>query len=265
MDIQQKLDSIQLRNEKLLKKTPAEHNADKVDEMYREVLHAKQVKDDAPDQLKDAEENYYKARYGDQYMDVQQKRYTAESKDVLQDMMDAHQRQMTELENRMKTYASSSSYFKNIEEVKQTWFDKIKKWIHQIQNSKASVNHRKTFYADQEKMNLSGWIRLENCILLSFVLVTVIMEREQLDNTKIGGMVALLCILFFTNTLFTWLRYLPKSLTFYTQWGYDPMESKLPWLLVMTFVVLGALSVVYVNSLTAFFNKLTLQPSSSTP
>ena len=54
MDIQQQLDSIQSKNEKTLNLTPAEQNANKVDEYYQEVLRAKTVNDNAPTKLKDA-------------------------------------------------------------------------------------------------------------------------------------------------------------------------------------------------------------------
>ena len=71
IDIQQKLDAIQQSNDELLNQTPSERNAAEVNEYYQEVLQAKTVKDHAPQQLKDAEERYYKARYGEKYMDVQ--------------------------------------------------------------------------------------------------------------------------------------------------------------------------------------------------
>ena len=82
------------------------------------------------------------------------------------------------------------------------------------------------------------------------------MDRREIKMKAIGC-TALLCILFFTDTLLTWLRYLPKSVTFYTQWGYDPMESKIPWLLVVVFVLFGAICVVYVRSITEFLENMT--------
>jgi hypothetical protein len=265
MDIQEKLDSIQASREKLLQQTPSEHNADKVNEYYQEVLQAKKVKDDAPDQLKDAEENYYKARFGDQYIDVKRQKYVSESKEVMQSMLKAHQEQLKDLDDRLQTYSSSRSYYKNMEEVEKTWLDKIKKWVHQIQDSQESMNNRNAFYAEQEQSSLSGWILFENAFLLSFIVVTIVTtamtykESEESSHEvmiKSIGIVALFCIVFFTNTFLSWLRYLPKSVTFYTQWGYDPMESKLPWVLIMVFVLFGTICVVYVDVITAFLDKM---------
>ena len=51
----------------------------------------------------------------------------------------------------------------------------------------------------------------------------------------------------------SWLRYLPKSVTYYTQWGYDPMESKVPWFLVISLVVFVAICIAYVDALSSFF------------
>jgi hypothetical protein len=265
MDLQQKLDSIQASREKLLKQTPSEHNADKVNEYYQEVLQAKRVNEDAPDQLKDAEENYYKARFGDQYADVKRQKYISESKDILQSMMKAHQAQLKDVDDKLQTYSASRSYYKNMEEVKQSWLDKIKKWVRQIQNLQASMNNRNAFYAEQENSNLSGWILFENAFLLSFIVVTIVTtamvykETEEYKHevmVKSIGIVALTCIVFFTNKFLSWLRYLPKSITFYTQWGYDPMESKLPWVLIMVFVLFGTICVVYVDVITAFLDKM---------
>lgn len=265
MDIQQKLDSIQASREKLLQQTPSEHNADTVNEYYQEVLQAKKVNEDAPIQLKDAEENYYKARFGDQYIDVKRQKYVSESKEVMQSMLKAHQEQLKDLDDRLQTYSASRSYYKNMEEVKKTWLDKIKKLVKKIQDSQASMNNRNAFYAEQEQSSLSGWILFENTFLLTFIVVTIVTtamtykESEESSHEvmiKSIGIVALLCIIFFTNIFLSWLRYLPKSVTFYTQWGYDPMESKLPWVLMMVFVLFGTICVVYVDVITAFLNQM---------
>lgn len=265
MDLQQKLDSIQANREKLLQQTPSEHNADKVNQYYQEVLQAKKVNEDAPDQLKDAEENYYKARFGDQYADVKRQKYISESKDVLQSMMKTHQEQLKDVDDKLQTYSASRSYYKNMEEVKQTWLDKIKKLVKQIQDSQASMNNRNAFYAEQENANLSVWILFENVFLLSFIVVTIVTTAMSYTETeeykhevmvKSIGIFALTCIVFFTNTFLSWLRYLPKSVTFYTQWGYDPMESKLPWVLIMFFVLFGTICVVYVDVISAFLDQM---------
>lgn len=255
-DIQNKLDAIQNRNEELVKQTPAEYNASKVKGYYEDLLQAQRIKDEAPNQLKSAEENYYKARFGDKYMDVLIEKYTAESKEVLQTMMDAHQRQLTEVNYKIKTYAASMTYFNNINEVKKTWMDKVKKWIQQIQKSRASLNNRNTFYAEQEQANLSNWILYENCFLISFIIVTILLGYSQLTTVKMIGLVALVCIVFFTNTVLSWLHYLPKSVTYYTQWGYDPMESKVPWFLLIALVLFGTLCIVYVDVIRSFLTNM---------
>lgn len=259
IDIQQQLDAIQKRNEELMKQTPAERNAAEVNEYYQEFLQAQTVKDHAPQQLKEAEERYYKARYGDKYLDVQLQKYTSESREVLQSMMDAHQEQLTKVDDKIKTYTSTATYLKNMEEVQQVWLMKTKKWVDDINRTSASLNNRNTFYTDEEQSQLSYWILFENCILISFILVTIVFTFMNPSDIKMKviGCIALSCILFFTNTLLTWLRYLPKSITFYTQWGYDPMESKIPWLLVVLFVLFGTICVVYVRAITEFLENMT--------
>ena len=54
----------------------------------------------------------------------------------------------------------------------------------------------------------------------------------------------------------TWLRYLPKSITYYTQWGYDPMESKIPWFLLISLLFFVTLCIVYVDTISAFMNEM---------
>lgn len=259
IELQQQLDAIQKRNEELMNQTPAERNADEVNKYYQDFLQAKTVKDQAPQQLKDAEEKYYKARYGDKYMDVQLQRYTSESREVLQAMMNAHQEQLQKLDTKIKTYTSTATYLKNMEEVQKVWLLKTKKWVDDINRSNVRLNHRNTFYTDEEQQQLSGWILFENCILISFILVTIVLTMRDRTEIKMKaiGCIALTFILFFTNTVLTWLRYLPKSVTFYTQWGYDPMESKIPWLLVVAFVLFGTVCVVYIQAITEFLENMT--------
>jgi hypothetical protein len=260
IDIQQKLDLIEASNQELLNQTPAQLNSKEVTKYYQELLQARTVKDHAPQQLKDAEEKYYKARYGDKYLDVLQKKYETESKEVLKTMMDAHQDQLTKLTDKIETFTATATYFKNIDEVQQTWLMKTKKWVDGINKANASLNNRNTFYADEEQDQLSYWILFENCILLSFIVVTIaltVMGKKEDLQMKIIGCTALACIVFFTNTFLTWLRYLPKSVTFYTQWGYDPMESKVPWLLMLIFVLFGAICVVYITAITEFLENMT--------
>jgi hypothetical protein len=269
MDIQQKLDSIQVNREKKLDQTPSEHNANKVNELYKEVIYAKKINEDAPENLKEAEINYYKARFGDRYKDVQRQRYSAESKEVMKNMVDAHQAQLKQFNEKIETYVSSRSYLKNLGEVKQTWFDKIKKWIKQIKDSRASINNRNTFYAEQEQANLSSWILFENCIFVAFIIVTLITQYNEPEN-KIARFVIMGCILIillFTNTLLNLLRDLPKSMTFYTQWGYDPMESKVPWILICVLILIIAAFFVYVDKLSQFLihMKSTITSLRSTP
>jgi len=268
IDIQQKLDLIEASNEELLNQTPSQRNSKEVNKYYQELLQARTVKEHAPEDLKAAEERYYKARYGDQYMNVLQKKYEAESKVVLEKMMNAHQDQLNIVDDKIKTFKATDIYLKNIEEVKKMWLFKTKDWVDKINHSSASLNNRNTFYADEEQSQLSYWILFENCILFSFVLVTIVLmvmgDKNEI-KMKVIGSTALLCILFFTNTLLTWLRYLPKSVTFYTQWGYDPMESKVPWLLVVLFVLFGTICVVYVRVITEFLENMTDRWNGRTP
>jgi len=190
-------------------------------------------------------------------MDIMTQKYTAESKEVLKTMMDVHQEQLTKLDDKIKTYTSTATYLKNMEEVQKVWLLKTQKWVDDINRSNVSLNNRNTFYTDEEQQQLSYWILFENCILISFILVTVVFMNRSEIKMKVIGCIALTCIVFFTDTLLTWLRYLPKSVTFYTQWGYDPMESKIPWLLVVVFVLVGAVCVVYVRAITEFLENMT--------
>jgi len=268
IDIQQQLDAIQQRNDALLKQTPAERNAAEVNEYYQEFLQAQTVNDHAPQQLKEAEEKYYRARYGDKYMDVLQQKYTAESRDVLESMMETHQAQLKKLDDTINTYTSTATYLKNMEEVQNVWLDKTKNWVNDINRSNVTLNHRNTFYTDEAHDKLWYLILFENCILITFVVVTIVFTfmRDRSDiKMKSIGCAALLCIVFFTDTLLSWLRYLPKSVTFYTQWGYDPMESKIPWLLVVLFVLFGTICIVYVRAITEFLENMTDRWNGQTP
>jgi hypothetical protein len=243
MDIQEQLDIIEQRRLKFLNETNDEKNTQLIKDSYDEYISAKQINDSSSEQLEEAEINYYKAKYGINYIDKLKEKYKSESTQMIKDKLKAHQDQLSLLNESLNTYKNSEKYSKSINEIKAMHLAKIKSLIQKIRLSNAHTNQQKTFYTEQEEDVINSYIITFNCFIGLFTLCCI---YYNLRNPKrlIIVTIFLLSIIFILKPLI----YLIKSLfKVQFQFGYDPMKSKLPWILYAFFVLLAIWFWVYID------------------
>ena len=118
--------------------------------------------------------------------------------------------------------------------------NKIKEKIGQVRKDGINTNYRKTYYAEMAEQNLSIWIVVCQCILLAFVMTIGLEYRKVINNPIIWGtMLAIIVFIFSLNFIISLLVKIPTSLSVYTEWGHDPNEPKLYWLI---FIPVGLLT-----------------------
>jgi hypothetical protein len=233
MGIQEQLDFIEQQKKDLLEMTPAEHKTDEIRKLFHEVENAKRVQKEAPDDVINAETKYYKARYGSQYLEKQLQTYTIEGRTVRADMVQAHEKLLSEMDQSLSYYDSQQAFLKNIGEVQLTLYTSIQKSLRKIRKSETSTNNRKTFYTEQQETRLSFWVLVCDCIIISQVGLLGLEYKETKEQKLILKMVGFLVSIFLLSTILTWLGKIPKTIQVYLGWGYDPLESKIPWFFIV--------------------------------
>jgi hypothetical protein len=231
MDIQAKLDSIQEQKESLLNLTPAQHKSKNLTKLYQDVVNARSTEQDAPVSVKEAERRYYIARDGpDGYVEQMKKAFSNEARTVRQEMLSKHADQMNNITKALQYYDSVRSYLKNIAEVLSSILQDIKTSLEKIRNSQVDTNNRKSYYMEQEQRHILTWILVFNCFIFSYACILLVKFRDQLKKPIISGTIAVLFSFVFLLPFFVNLfMKIPSQWNVYTEWGFDPTESKRQW------------------------------------
>jgi hypothetical protein len=234
MDIQSKLDSIQEQRQTLLTLTPTQQISKNLSKLYVNVVEARDTEKNAPMHVKETERRYYKAKYGADYKYHLKSQFVKESRELRQKMIDEHLNQLGEMDKSLSVYDSVRTYLQNITEVHSVILTQIKKWLDKIRRSDINTNNRKSFYMEQEQKNISTWILVCNCFILAYCGSILFEYREDLKTPIIAGtLVTLLSVVFLLPFIVKMIVKLPRSVNVYTEWGYDPTESKTPWMVMI--------------------------------
>ncbi len=252
INLESGLNAVKKKRQEEVNKTPDDYKNEKEQELYTRMVQAQKTEENASSNTAIAEENWKKQKYGARYQDVQLKTYVYQSQKLSADMLNSHKKQLQELDDKLKTYSSTITYSNNLEEVKQTLFNNIQELVKQIQGSTASLNNRTTYYTEKSYLYLSRLILVENVFLIAYLIIMFL----DFKNVSHKELVIILFILFFSDLFLTLLHKIPNSITTYTQWGYDPIESKMPWFLTMFILVCFAGFLTYIQTINEFFTNL---------
>lgn len=246
MDIQEKLDSIQQRKQELLNMRPDEKQTKEIKTTYDTYISAKEINEYAPSQLEEAKVSYYKAKYGVNYKDKLKEQYKVESKDIADAKLKEHESQMGQLNDTLNNYKNSEEYSKHINEIKAVHLAKIKSLIQKIRLSDAHTNQQKTFYTEQEEDVINSYIITLNWFIGLFTIYYIFDQRSNIRPVMIAETIFLISIIFLKPLLY----FSKVDLQF--QFGYDPMKSKVPWILWVFFILLLIWLWVYLDLFTMF-------------
>lgn len=231
MDLQAKLDLIQEKKQAVLNKTPDEHKADNIEKLYAEVLEARSAAKNAPFRVASLEKKYYTYRYGENgYTQHLTDQGVKDGRTMRNEMLAKHTAQIESLDQSLSYYDSVRVYLANMAEVQTTLLTRIKTLLDKVRTSQVETNYRKSYFMEQVQTSLNTRIVLCNIFILSYIAVIGFQYRDQLQNKTISGtLLALFVVVFGLSYLIQWVTYLPISLNVYTEFGYDPTESKQQW------------------------------------
>jgi hypothetical protein len=246
MDIQSKLDSIQEHRQNILTLSPNQQISKKMAKLYLHVVEARDTEKNAPIHVKETETRYYQYKYGPDYKNYLKTQFIKDGRLLRQQMMDKHISQLNELNKSLSVYESVRTYLQNITEVKNSILTKIKELLNKIRRANVSTNNRKSFYIDQEQNNLAAWIIVCNCFILSYISIIVYYYIDKITDIKVAStIILLLSVVFLLPYIVNVIVKLPTSVNVYTEWGYDPTESKTPWLIAIPIGLLALYGMVY--------------------
>jgi len=244
MDIQEKLDSIERKRQDFLNQTIAEKNTQLIKESYDEYVSAKEINAYAPKQLDQAETNYFKAKYGIDYIDKQKEKYKTETLQMTKDKLKAHQEQMAKLNETLDNYKNSEKYSKSINDVKGMHLANIKTLIKKIRLSDVDTTEQKAFFKQKDEAAIRWHIITLNWFIGLFTAYFIFMNRNNRTKKTIGQVVFLITIIFLVKYIVLLVEQLFK---FKLHFGYDPMKSKIPWMLWTLFVLAAIWVWVYLD------------------
>jgi hypothetical protein len=235
MDLQAKLDSIQEQKQSLLEMTPSEHRSKNLSKLYADVLDAKSTAQNAPFRVKAAEQRYYRVRDGaNGYQDHLLQRYAKDGRELRDRMLAQHNSQLEEVNQSLSYYESVRVYLRNISEVQVVLLTRIRSLLDKIRMSEVETTYRKTYFMEQVQTTLGTRIVMCNLFILSYIGLMVYVRRDQLEEPIIAGSIFVLFLLVFgLSYLIKGITSLPLSLNVYTEFGYDPMESKQQWYFII--------------------------------
>ena len=235
MDLQAKLDSIQEQKQALLTQTPSEHKTKTLSKLYADVLDAKSTAENAPFRVKAAEQKYYRVRDGaGGYETHMMERYAKDGRTLRDNMLTQHNAQLEEMNQSLTYYESVRTYLRNISEVEIVLLTRIRTLLDKIRLSEVETTYRKSFFMEQLQASLSTRIVMCNFFILSYVALMVFIYKDQLQDPVIAGtLIVFLITVFGLSYIIQWITSLPLSLNVYTEWGYDPTESKQQWYFII--------------------------------
>jgi hypothetical protein len=235
MDIQAKLDAIQEQQQSLLEMTPSQHRSKQLSKLYEDVLDAKSTAKNAPFRVTATEQKYYRVRDGpDGYQDHLLQLYTKDGRGLRDRMLSRHKSQMEEVNQSLSYYESVRTYLRNISEVQTVLLNHIRTLLDKIRMSEVETTYRKTYFMDQVQTTLHTRIIMCNLFILSYMVYSVYTLREKLEDPMIAGFLLVLFLsVFGISYIIKGFTSLPLSLNVYTEFGYDPTESKQQWYFII--------------------------------
>jgi hypothetical protein len=240
MDIQAKLDAIQEQRQALLDMTPSQHHAKHLSELYEDVLDAKSTAENAPFRVKAAEQKYYRVRDGpDGYREHLLQIYTKDGRSLRDRMLGHHKSQMDDVNQSLSYYESVRTYLRNISDVQMVLLTHIRTLLDKIRMSEVETTYRKTYFMEQVQTTLQTRIVVCNLFLLSYLVFSLYTLRTSLNEPLIAGLLfALFVSIFGLSYFIRGITSLPLSLNVYTEFGYDPTESKQQWFFIIPLAML---------------------------
>jgi hypothetical protein len=239
-NIQDKIKSLSIQKNASVRMTPAEYRNIELQALYDAMIESKDNEINSAELVEDSTRRYYNFKDGpDGYNDYMLIQYQKDAVEMKKTMLAKHEEQMSIMNESILYSESQEMYLKNLSDVTSTLAKKIKELIGEVRKDSVNTNNRKTYYTELAEKHLSSWTTTCNFILLAFVFSLAYEYRNVINQPIIWGtLLTILIFIFSLRYIISLLSKIPTSLSIYTEWGYDPNESKIFWLLFIPFTLL---------------------------
>ena len=172
-DIDKQLQEWAVANKYELNKGPAQIEADKKIQAYRDYLVAKSTAEDAPQALEAAKTTYLEKMYGSDYDTKRDIDYEKEGKEVVKSYLDEHTERMNKVN---KAYTMYEAVAKFSAQSVQDYEQSLNLHVANVQASSSSAEFqtttkRKTYYLNEERNTLEWWDTAATLLIVSVSLV----------------------------------------------------------------------------------------------
>lgn len=225
MDLQEKLNSIVTRNEMSVSMGPYQEKLLKQQELYKDLLRAKEDEKYAPNEVSKAEKEYYTYRDGeDGYKRFERKKYDKEGQEQQAKLLDKFTNHNDELSGTLATTETQQYYLKNVNVIQTTLLDKVNKELKKKQKDiiESDTNYRKSYYLEQEQQNIDAWITFCNYVLIVLLCIYIYHNYETNSKMMFFGIAVIFTTLTLLKPMIHLFQSIPKDFNVYTNWGYSP-------------------------------------------
>jgi hypothetical protein len=153
---------------------PAEVKSKKATDLYTAYLKAKDTAAYAPEELRDAERAYYSYVQGeDGYAAKKSTQNSAEFKKIQKELERQYEEDMRRLNGSVDSYDATRTYAVNLSAVSMRYFNDLAKALEErsVMDSAEQTGYRKTYYLDQEMVQLKMANIAFNLLLISLAIV----------------------------------------------------------------------------------------------
>jgi hypothetical protein len=230
-DLQAKLNSIEERHSQLLTETPSDHHKKKVAEAYDTLLSAKSDLEQTPFRVKNAEKQYYTLKYGaDGYSDFVKSSAQTQANAMKQKFIQAHNKRIADIQLLLDQFQTLHTYVGTMADTELIQCANINRRLANIRQEDAQTNLRRMYFLNLEQSTLDTWIQRLNYFIVAFALHYAFVQRATITEPSSYGIpLVLLFIVFAFSSIVNFSFNVGPLLNSYSNWGYDPSESKIWW------------------------------------
>lgn len=193
MDINDKLNIIDFKNEQKLSMNYNQNKDQKINDLYNQMMDAKENVKLAPMKSVQASEKYY------HFIGEKDPSIEMEANKFGNDIANNHQSLVDSIYQKIQYYDSQYQYLNQLDVLLFDYYKQILKELNRVKNdlTQTTTNDRKVYYINEELSTIDSWSRLLFYIQLYILGKLVVDYAYDYENLTKLGMIVLL-ILFMT-------------------------------------------------------------------
>lgn len=200
MDINDKLNIIAFKNQQNLSMTTTQSKDKKINDLYNQMIAAKENVTLAPIEAEKAKQKYYRF-IGKPIPDNDM-----EANAFGNEIANNHQSLVNSIQQKIQYYDSQYQYLNQLDDILFDYYKQILKQLHTVKTelNQTTTNDRKVYYLNQELSTVESWNHLLFIIQLFIVykICYTLYDRFMIGINDYITLIILLCFIIFMTPLF---------------------------------------------------------------